>query len=562
MSRVDHGKAIPAFVTYPPSAGFLAAIEASLGTPITCHVLADLRRHGLVGLVRHLRGLPCDRVVFPTEDRESEAVVPLLLVLGAMTRAHQFEAINATLGRTRLTRADAIKAAASLIGGTLDGMHAVWRADRTTRMLMRAHPLRCEGMTQGPVLYLNTNFWFGVKAGGSVGHIAGIVNGLNRLGWPVTYASITAPAAIDGGIPIARLAPPRVYGFPAEVNHYRFGQRALIETLDVAQRVRPKFIYQRLSVGNVTGVELSRRLRVPLVLEYNGSNVWVSKNWGRPLRFGRTAVRAEEACLRHAHRVMTVSKVSADELVDRGVPPERVVWYPNCVDERIFDPSRYTTAENDRLRRSIGLDPRDTVITFVGTFGPWHGAEVLAEAIGRMATNDARWLEESRVRVLFVGDGPRLARVREILDRHHATRFAVIRGLVPQAEAPHYLAASDILASPHVPNPDGTRFFGSPTKLFEYMAMGKAIIASDLDQVGEVLRPALPVAALPTAPPSAHGHRAVVVRPGSAEDLAHGLRFLVESKEWRLALGTAARHVVMEQYLWRHHVEHLLASLT
>jgi hypothetical protein len=56
---------------------------------------------------------------------------------------------------------------------------------------------------------------------------------------------------------------------------------------------------------------------------------------------------------------------------------------------------------------------------------------------------------------------------------------------------PAYLDACDILASPHVPSIDESEFFGSPTKLFEYLAMEKGIVASRLGQVGEVIvRPA------------------------------------------------------------------------
>jgi len=69
--------------------------------------------------------------------------------------------------------------------------------------------------------------------------------------------------------------------------------------------------------------------------------------------------------------------------------------------------------------------------------------------------------------------------VVEALERHGTSDLTVLTGLVPQVEGRCYIAACDILASPHIPNPDGTPFFGSPTKLFEYMAMGKAIVASD-----------------------------------------------------------------------------------
>ncbi len=99
--------------------------------------------------------------------------------------------------------------------------------------------------------------------------------------------------------------------------------------------------------------------------------------------------------------------------------------------------------------------------------------------------------------------------------------------------------------SPHIPNADGSRFFGSPTKLFEYMAAGKAIVASDLDQIGEVL---------------ADG-AAVLVEPGSVDSLVRALRELAGDPERRATLGRAARERVLARYTWRHHVRAILDRL-
>ena len=116
---------------------------------------------------------------------------------------------------------------------------------------------------------------------------------------------------------------------------------------------------------------------------------------------------------------------------------------------------------------------------------------------------------------------------------------------MPQAEAPIHLAASDVLVSPHVPNADGSPFFGSPTKLFEYMAAGKAIIASDLEQIGDVLRDDL----------------AVLVTPGDSDDLARALRDLAANPARRAELGARARARVLEQYTWDHPVGAVLEAL-
>jgi glycosyltransferase involved in cell wall biosynthesis len=121
-----------------------------------------------------------------------------------------------------------------------------------------------------------------------------------------------------------------------------------------------------------------------------------------------------------------------------------------------------------------------------------------------------------------------------------------LTGLVPQADGPTYLAACDILASPHVPNPDGSPFFGSPTKLFEYMAMGKGIVASCLEQIGEILQ---------------HDQTAWLVKPGDVEALQHGLQQLIEDQTLRLHLGQAARAEVVQKYSWQQHTRRIIEKL-
>ena len=100
-----------------------------------------------------------------------------------------------------------------------------------------------------------------------------------------------------------------------------------------------------------------------------------------------------------------------------------------------------------------------------------------------------------------------------------------------------------------MPNADGSPFFGSPTKLFEYMAMGKGIVASDLDQIGEVLNA------------GDDGPVAVMVAPGDVDALAGGLAALVDDPFRREALGRAARQLAIERHTWRAHTARIVEAL-
>ena len=515
------------------SAAYQDRIEALVGGVDLVLVVPQLRRLGPLELLRRLRTLRGNCVVV-IEDPGALALRPTLEALAALTRARTITVIGPGLSHERVSRAHGIASLGGLALSVAHGQEALVLARRELRRLLEEP--RLEDFSPGSgVLYLNPSLWFGLTAGGSVAHVAGVVNRFaadNR----VTLATAVDPVGVSPEVEVVRLRTPSL-AVPPESNFYRFGR-------SIAQQLRavpqPSFLYQRHAIGSYSGVVVSRARRVPLVLEYNGSEVWAARNWGRPLAQERLALDAEEASLRHAQLVVTVSQALADELTARGIEPSRIVVHPNGVDPALFDPARFTDDERAALRRRYGVPDDAVLVTFVGTFGAWHGVPVLAEAIRRLAEDGGT---SPQLRFLLVGDGPTLDEVRETL--RPAAGSATLTGLLPSDEIPLMLSASDMLVAPHVPNPDGTPFFGSPTKLFEYMAAGKAIVASDLDQIGDVLRDDL----------------AVLVRPGDPADLARAIRELAESPERRRDLGSRARERVLERYTWRHHVDAIVAAL-
>jgi glycosyltransferase involved in cell wall biosynthesis len=392
-----------------------------------------------------------------------------------------------------------------------------------------------------------------------VGHFAGVVNALARAGIRVDVFAPEAPPMVDASVRTHVMPAAAVPAYPYELNYYRYHRRVVRDALPVLAGLGPDALYHRLSLGCWAGASLARRLKIPLIVEYNGSEVWVSRNWGRRLRFEKLAEMGESIGLRAAEIVTVVSEPLADEVHARGVPRDRIVVHPNGVDTTLFDPARFSEADRDRIRRETGIPCEALLCTFVGTFGRWHGVEVLASAIRTLAA-DAAWVEHHHAHFLLIGDGAMMPLARRELGA--LTSLVTFAGLRPQHETPAWLAASDILLSPHVPNPDGSRFFGSPTKLFEYMAMARPIVASALEQIADVLQPAYRASDLPIGPSQeAPGARvAVVTTPGSAEEFVAAVRFLADRPDVRAVLGTNARRLALDRYTWDANVEALLAQ--
>jgi glycosyltransferase involved in cell wall biosynthesis len=393
-------------------------------------------------------------------------------------------------------------------------------------------------LSRQPV-YLRTDFAFGLISGGSIGHTAGVLNHLDLFSGKPIFLTTSAISTVRREVKSYVILPSNAFWDFREIPTIHFNQ--VFE--GIAQRCledkKLSFVYQRYSLNNYSGLKLSTHYGIPFILEYNGSEIWMSENWGRPLKYRIFSEKVEILNLRMADLIVVVSDAMRIELGSRGIDAEKILVNPNGV-----DPDRYTPGvDGSEVRKRHQLGER-TVIGFIGTFGKWHGAEILAEAFGKLLHKYPEYQE--RVKLFMIGDGITMPLVKENINKFAIKESCVLTGLVPQEKGPEYLAACDILVASHKPNPDGTPFFGSPTKLFEYMAMGKGIVASDLDQIGEVLK---------------HDYTAWLVKPGDIDSLMIGLKTLIDDEPRRVKLGKAAREEVIAKYTWREHTRKIIEKL-
>lgn len=387
------------------------------------------------------------------------------------------------------------------------------------------------------IAYLRTDFWLRYQSSnGSMAHTIGVVHALKKLCKQVVVHSICNIDYLAKDIEQKVYVPIGGAQGISELQEMEYSHYLAKKLYPQLSADKPSFIYQRYGRNNYTGVLLAKRLNIPCVMEYNGSELWMADNWGGTIRYRDITEKIELAVFNAADLIVGNAQALKDELVARGIQADKIVIIPNGVDADKFNPSN----SGAEVRKQYNLTDNDIVVSFVGSFGPWHGAEVLARAVKKVVG------QNNHVKFMFVGGGGSLTQVQDIIHAENMEEQVVYTGVVKQNDAPYYLAASDILVSPQIPNPDGTPFFGSPTKLFEYMAAGKAIVASDLDQMGQILT---------------YKQTALLTTPGSADEIADCILTLAKDVKLRKTLGQNAREEVCKKYTWDIHVQKIIDSL-
>ncbi|MFN4110921.1 MAG: glycosyltransferase family 4 protein [Ignavibacteria bacterium] len=381
------------------------------------------------------------------------------------------------------------------------------------------------------ILYLRTDLAGKIIAGGSITHIRGFIDGAKKLDFETIY--VADYPLIDHSISIV-VKPNSLLDFFDEIQMMDYHFRLIKKLRKCLKGIQIGIIYQRHSIFNASGVILSKILEVPVILEVNNSEVWAKKNWSR-LIFENLATRIEKFAFEKADIISVVSEVTKEQIINIGANEKKIVVNPNGVDPEKFSPD----INGNEIRIKYKLD-EFFVVGFIGTFSRWHGVETLFDAAVKVLSKN------DKIRFLLIGDGNLKSNLELKAEQLNLKDKIIFTGIVSHDKAPEYLAACDILVSPHLGFETGERFFGSPTKLFEYMAMGKPIIASELEQIGKIIE---------------NEFNGLKFKPGYSQELSELILRLYEDRELCKRLGQQAREDVIRSFTWEKNARRVLERI-
>ncbi|MFE3449741.1 glycosyltransferase family 4 protein [Nonomuraea sp. NPDC059194] len=341
-------------------------------------------------------------------------------------------------------------------------------------------------------------------------------------GWPMLqgHADATPFEELDG-IPYHRLLPDGRQEMPFETRgRIILGAERVTE---LVTKLKPQVLHAATDHRNGSMAHAVReRTGTPFVYEVRGflEETWASRD---PIRIGsqrQVLQREREAFLmREADAVVTLAETMAQEIVERGVPREKIRLAPNAVDDSLL------TADYDgaAFRRSMGIGDDEIVVGSVSSIVAYEGFATLLRA-GALLRND--------IRVLIVGDGTERDNLLELVEEL-GLRSAILPGRVGPDEALQAQAAIDIFCCPR----EDLRVcrLVTPLKPVEAMALGKPVVLSDLPALSELV---------------GSDGAGQLVPPGDPEALAKALSELRQDPARRAEMGEAGKAEVAAKRTW------------
>jgi glycosyltransferase involved in cell wall biosynthesis len=378
--------------------------------------------------------------------------------------------------------------------------------------------------TGGRVAYLLPDP--GIPVGGTKGasvHVDALCGAMARSGVSVTLfaAKVVGPLSSRGAdqvevVPVD-VGPVRS-GEDADRTRMRACGRYFDRVGDLLARRPPDWVHERLSLFAGAGNVLAAGLGLPRIVEVNAP-VADERRRHFSLSLVEEADEAERDALMDA-RVTAVSAPLVAWSLARGAASAAMV--PNGADTDGLDRPRWQR-HGAEVRAAFGFAESQLVLGFAGSLKPWHGVEVLVDAVRETSRG-------ADVGLLIVGDGPRREAVEVAVRALPGSVTVAVTGSVPAYDVPRYLAAMDVAVAPYLPSSD---FYFSPLKVAEAMAASLPVVASDFPPVRDLL-----------------GDTGVLVPAGEVDALARAMWQLAVEPDTRVRLAREGRARAVESLDW------------
>lgn len=289
-------------------------------------------------------------------------------------------------------------------------------------------------------------------------------------------------------------------------------------------RKSPKILFTRDPLFASLFLRMKRILRLRVVYEAHTIFFVTAKETYMPIAWseekGRRIRKREERVLHKSDGVVFISSSLRDFTQQYfSLPANSAVIH-----------------DGTALPALAAAQKQPNLICYSGQFYLWKGVATLLESM--------RWVEGAKLRLYGGGYSTvqdDLNEIHRILDEFSLRDKVEIHGFVPPAKIGETIAECSIGVLPLPKNIIGNHC-NSPLKLFDYMANGLAVVASDLLTIREVIQ---------------HGLNGHLVAPGDPRALAEGINVLLHDSSYRSALATAARETA-RAYTWQERARQLI----
>lgn len=293
-------------------------------------------------------------------------------------------------------------------------------------------------------------------------------------------------------------------------------------------------IHERFNLLSLGGAWASKKLGIPLVLEVNADLLEQRKFKGVPERGLRRlfAIWATQMCFNAAAKVICISAGLKDHLRSKWkIDASKLTVLACAADVHAFGPNH----NQELVRKGLGLTT-EPVVMWVGGFFPWHDLDLLLDSFALVLRR------HPSAKLVLVGDGQTRPLVAQRIQQNGLQQSVIMTGAIPHTEVPGMLSIADIAVVPAAPVSAGGGGTGTPLKLFEYMAAGKPIVATDLNQAADVIQ---------------HGYSGLLVQAGNVNSFADAILKLIYDPLERQRLGQNAQQQANALYSWEEYTRNL-----